>query len=115
MTDAEGCVYANAGSIADRARVTKESVLIAMDKFLKPDPESTTKEFEGRRVEVIEGGWRLLNHGKYREMMSVERRREYYREKKAEYRKKAKDAHKGLTTKQIIRERAIAEDGLDKV
>lgn len=34
----------------------------------------------GRRIAEIDGGWRLLNHAKYRHIRSSEERREYMRE-----------------------------------
>ena len=46
--------------------VEKASSIIA--DFLAPDPYSGTPDFEGRRIEVIDRGWRLLNYSKYRKM-----------------------------------------------
>jgi len=34
-----------------------------------PDPDSRTKEFDGRRIQRIEGGWIVLNHQKYRDFL----------------------------------------------
>jgi hypothetical protein len=44
--------------------------------FHEPDPDSRTKDFEGRRIDTIEGGWLLLNHSKYRAIQSDEALRE---------------------------------------
>jgi hypothetical protein len=61
-----------------------------LDCFLAPDPDSRTKDDEGRRIEEIDGGWLLLNHAKYRKMASKEEqiekataRTRRYRESKA--------------------------------
>ena len=47
---------------------------------MSPDQYSRTQDHEGRRIEAVEGGWRLLNHAKYRAMRDAENRREYQRE-----------------------------------
>jgi len=67
-----------AGSIPGLARlanVSLEDTSRALETLLSPDPYSRTPDKEGRRLEVIEGGWRLLNHEKYRDMRDEERRR----------------------------------------
>jgi hypothetical protein len=90
MADRDGCVWASLPGLADRAKVTREECEAALDKFYEADPDSRTQEHDGRRVEKIDGGWRLLNHAKYRAMMSTEDRREYNRVKQSEYRAKKK-------------------------
>lgn len=91
-TDENGVVVGTLNKIARDARVDVEACQRAMDKFLAPDPMSLTPDNEGRRIEVVDGGWRLLNHAKYREMMSLESRREYYRLKRREYRQRDREA-----------------------
>lgn len=90
-TDEMGIVRATPKYLARVARVDLESTLTALETFLAPDPDSLTADFDGRRIEVVEGGWRLLNHGKYRDLMSAEQVREYNRVRQAEYRKRRKD------------------------
>jgi hypothetical protein len=70
MTDKHGCVYSSVPGLADRAKVSRQEVDIALACFLAPDPDSRTKDMEGRRVEEIDGGWRLLNHAKFDRMRS---------------------------------------------
>lgn len=86
MADKGGMVMASLPGLAHRARVSVEECKGALEKFMRPDPHSRTVEFEGRRIEQVDGGWRLLNHGKYRALMSAEDRRAYNRQKQAEYR-----------------------------
>ena len=114
-TDENGCVICTLNKLARDARVDADSCQAALDKFLAPDLSSLSSANEGRRIELIEGGWRLLNHGKFREMMSAEQRREYYREKKREYRMKAKAHHKGQTIKEVAREKLEAGDKIDGI
>ncbi len=88
MADRNGCVNASIPGLARMAGISVEQTTEGLGKFLSPDAYSRTPDNEGRRVEVIEGGWHLLNHGKYRELMSAEERREYNRKKQAERRHK---------------------------
>ena len=58
-------------SIPGLARVSGVSIPAceaALATFLAPDAYSRTKDDEGRRIQVIEGGWWMINHGKYREL-----------------------------------------------
>jgi hypothetical protein len=91
MADKDGNVWASLPGLADRAKVTREECESALQKFFEPDPDSRSREHDGRRVEKIDGGWKLLNHWKYRAMMGTEDRREYQRVKQAEYRRRKKD------------------------
>ena len=66
MADSKGRVWASIPGLANRARVTVQQVENALITFKSPDHYSRTPDNEGRRVEDIDGGWRLLNHEKYR-------------------------------------------------
>jgi hypothetical protein len=76
--------------LAHLARVPLESAQRAIDKFLSADPYSRSKANDGRRIEVVEGGWLILNGAAYRSKMDQDERREYNRKKQAEYRNKIK-------------------------
>ena len=80
MADRKGRVWASIPGLANRARVPLEDTEIALELFLSPDKYSRTPDYEGRRIEKIDGGWRLLNHEKYLAMRDDEMRREYQRE-----------------------------------
>ena len=54
------------------AGVKVEDCESAIEKFMAPDRYSRTPDDEGRRIEVIAGGWALLNHAQYRAMASKE-------------------------------------------
>jgi hypothetical protein len=62
------------------ARLTVQDTATALAKLEGPDPYSRTQDYEGRRIEKADGGWIVLNHGKYRDRERVERRREYQAE-----------------------------------
>lgn len=73
--DRHGEVQASIPGLARIAGVAVEDCRTAIHKFLSPDPDSRTKDDEGRRIEEIDGGWLLINHQKYREMASGEDRK----------------------------------------
>lgn len=86
MADKDGVVEAAVPGLANTARVTVEDVLAALEKFKAPDPYSRSKDFDGRRIEDVRGGWKLLNHSFYRAKMGKEEMREYKAAKQREYR-----------------------------
>jgi hypothetical protein len=75
----DGCVYASVPGLARLANVSIAEVEAALSCFLAPDPHSRTKDHEGRRIEEIDGGWRLLNHAKYDAIRNQSERAEYKR------------------------------------
>jgi len=99
MTNKFGEVNASVPGLAKAAGITLEETEDALQRFLSPDKYSRTPDNEGRRIEVMEGGWRLLNHPKYRELMSTDERREYFRIKQAERRARlSKNCQKSSNT-----------------
>lgn len=79
MADSSGDVHGSIPGLARIANISLEDCEAALARFLGPDPYSRTKDNEGRRVEEIDGGWKLLNHAKYRKIRSAEERRDYMR------------------------------------
>lgn len=94
--------------LANVARVTVEQCKEALEKFKAPDPDSTSKAHEGRKIEELEeGGWLVLNGEVYAKMLSYEERREYNRQKMEEHRKRKKIVkHEGACSgaQQAVRE-----------
>lgn len=90
LSDKDGNVISTVKSLALMSRVGVEKTVEALAKFLAPDPEGLTQEHEGRRLSLIEGGWHLLNHSKYRQMLRNAERGEYKRDWMAKARAKAK-------------------------
>jgi hypothetical protein len=85
------------GSIPGLARIAGvpvEDCRNAIAKFLSPDPDSRTKDDEGRRIEEIPGGWALLNYRKYRDMASDEDRKRAAAERQQRVRdRKSRNSH----------------------
>jgi hypothetical protein len=76
MADRVGRVWGSIPGLANRARVPVDAAEQAINTFLGPDKYSRTTENDGRRIEVIQGGWRLLNYLHYRGIMDDEAVRE---------------------------------------
>lgn len=94
LKDKDGYVYGSLGWLSDAAKVPKEECCKALAILAAPEADSKTKEFEGRRIEVVDGGWIILNHHKYIDKMREQRqdmRRAYQARKQREYRAKKKD------------------------
>jgi hypothetical protein len=82
MKDKEGRVFASVIGLADRSKVTLEECQLALNRLSSPDPHSRSPEFEGRRIEAIDGGWSVLNHFKYRDADRTDYWRSRYEKQK---------------------------------
>jgi len=88
IKDEHGIVLGTEETLARIANVTLQHVTDAIERFSSPDKHSRTPDNEGRRIAKCDGGWIVLNHGKYRENDAIlrEKTRERvrrFREKKA--------------------------------
>lgn len=67
----EGLIDEVPASLAAAIGVPVELLTQCINDFMKPDIGSRTKEHDGRRLALIDPnrdwGWKVLNHGKYRE------------------------------------------------
>lgn len=88
--DASGVVEGSIPGFARVACVTIKEMEDALGVLLAPDPHSRTKEHEGRRLEIIDGGWLVLNYAKYREHGQAKEgsRAPYHREWRRKQREK---------------------------
>lgn len=80
MADARGNVYGSVPGLARRANVTLQEAEQALESFRSPDAYSRTKDQDGRRIVDMDGGWHLVNHGKYGAVRDAAERRESKRE-----------------------------------
>lgn len=64
--DSKGVVEGSVPGFASLCRVTDEEMREALVLLTGPDPDSRTPDHDGRRLEVVPGGWRILNYGAYR-------------------------------------------------
>jgi hypothetical protein len=80
QADRGGNVYGSIPGLARLANISLADVETALTSLMSPDPYSRTPDNEGRRLEAIDGGWRLLNHAKYAAIRDKAERTEYKRE-----------------------------------
>lgn len=80
--------FASVRNLAQHARVSDSDCQTAVDVLESPDPDSSDPAHEGRRIERVPGGWLVLNAEKYRELGSLESRREKTAERTREWRKR---------------------------
>ncbi len=67
LADATGFVRAAASAIAREAGISADVARRALDLFQSADDESRTPDNQGKRIERVDGGYRVLNYEKYRE------------------------------------------------
>lgn len=70
MADENGFVSASPDGVARRANIPKQDCYAALKTLEAPDIHSKSKEWGGRRIEQVEGGWQVLNYTKYREIQT---------------------------------------------
>lgn len=88
LSNRDGIVEASIPGLAKMAGVALEDCEAALQRLEGPDKYSRTKDFEGRRIAPVDGGWQLINHRKYRDKLSKEERTEYNRVKQQESRQR---------------------------
>jgi hypothetical protein len=104
--DREGIVWGALPGLARAAVLEIKDCEAALKILTSPDPRSTTKAFEGRRVEKVDGGWKVLNHDLYRTAISKEYRLHYQAQKQKEYRARKRGK---LLPGEAANERALRE------
>jgi len=92
LKDRRQVVEASLPGLADFAKVSLEKCREALKVLSEPDPYSRSKEYEGRRIREVEGGWEILNGEKYRDKMNADERRENNRIYQQRWRERQKRA-----------------------
>lgn len=87
LKDQNGIVTKNITGIARITNLPVATCEAAVLKFESPDPQSSSKAHEGRKLlKIPEGGWFVVNSDKYREFGWSEDKKKFERERKAKYR-----------------------------
>lgn len=110
VSDKGGLVESSLPGLADMARVPIKECQEALKVLSEPDEWSRSKEFEGRRIREVEGGWLILNYEKYRNRLSLEDRRDYQRVKQAEYRAKKRGKGSPSASERLLESAKTAEE-----
>jgi len=91
LSDKDGYVAGSIPGLADLARVSIPECEHALEKLQQPDRYSRSPEHDGRRIEVVEGGWFILNRAKYRDSGWDQQKRDRHREANRRYYKRKKN------------------------
>ena len=83
-----GVVEGSIPGLAHQARISLEDCKRGLETLLAPDPYSRTTDHDGCRIQVVDGGWQILNYGKYRYRMSADEQREKARIRKQRQRER---------------------------
>jgi uncharacterized phage protein (TIGR02220 family) len=67
MADSDGLLSAAVTGISSVSKVSIENTQKAIDIFLSPDKLSTNPDHEGRRIERVNEGYKILNYEVYRQ------------------------------------------------
>lgn len=88
IADPHGYVVGTDVAISRRMNMPVEDFRKCVHQLMQPDPDSNSKEEEGRRVILsdCERGYYLVNYTKYRDTRDEEQRREYMRDYMRKYR-----------------------------
>jgi hypothetical protein len=97
MADKEGQVGASCPGLAKAAGVSLADCREALSYLLSPDSESRTKEYGGRRIAEMSGGWLILNYKKYRDIKDAESVRESVRARVRKYRERKESCNADVT------------------
>ena len=76
--------------LARISNISLDEAKEAIECFLAPDPESRTRDKDGRRLEPIEGGYRVINFEKYRTKCSDNQYKAQTAKRVARWREKQK-------------------------
>jgi len=74
-----GWVPAASTGIIDRSGLPRKRAAQALEKLSRPDPDSRSRDYDGRRLVRVDGGFVVLNYQKYRDRDygAAERMRRY--------------------------------------
>src|SRR6185503_19869441 len=84
--DRNGVCAMTVGGLAALARISRDEAVDAFNVLSASDTDTLTQEHEGRRIERVDGGWKLLNWEIYREKAKKAIIQEYNREAQARHR-----------------------------
>jgi len=82
MADEEGVVRAATSGIRRRAGVSEKEVAEAVKVLSEPDLDSKDKDYGGRRIERVDGGYLVLNYRKYREIRTKKQQKDAERQRR---------------------------------
>lgn len=102
-------------ALARAANVSLPQARKAVQELEAPDPQSTSKDHEGRRILAIRGGWQVVNFTTYRDFRTMEQeaaaeRKRRQREKEEAERDKSRDVPLGHSDDRADVRRQTSDD-----
>lgn len=98
ITPRDGVAPITAGGLARMANITREQAEDALNVLSSPDEDTLTQKNEGRRIERVAGGWKLLNWHDYRDKAKAAMVREQNREAQARWRESQEEEKSDTST-----------------
>lgn len=89
LCDARGMVRSSVPSMAHLCYITIDRLNEILAEFKSPDSYSRVKAHDGRKIEDVDGGWRVLNYELYRKRLK-QRKALTDAERQARYRERHK-------------------------
>lgn len=103
LKDEDHIVRLSAYQISRRAKKTECEVLDALRVLSSPDSKRLeAQEFDGRRIQMVDEGWLVLNGEKYRELVKLEMIRARNRRGQKAYRERKKMLEKMPVNPQAV-------------
>jgi len=104
--------FASGVNLARRAIVTPEEAAAALKVLESPDPHSSDRDNDGRRIERVPGGWIVLNASKYRAIVTANESSMLTKERAQRYRDRKRN---NVTKRDEVAERhgVITQSGAD--
>jgi hypothetical protein len=87
-SDENGFVSCSRSGLLRLSNISETAFSTGLECLLSPDNDSRTSEYDGRRIEKIEGGYLILNYDKYRTSEIIKREQARERVKRHRERKK---------------------------
>jgi len=106
----DGLVEAALPGLARAANVSVEACEASVKKLESPDEYSRSTTNDGRRIEKVDGGWRIYNYVKYMEKMDMESRRAYNARKMREYRERERGLRKQMGIRAVVNAKVTEEE-----
>lgn len=103
MVNRDGIVECTVPGLAKMAEVAVPKVQEALTKLSEPDSGSRNHENDGRRIEAVAEGWRLLNYDLYRWKSSPEENADRQRRYRLRKKRIAGELHKRNEALQICK------------
>lgn len=85
------CRFGCLGNVARRANLSPEDAQYGIDVLGAPDIQNPHQENDGRRIEPVDGGFMVLNHGKYSSIGNSDQNRQSNRDRQRRYRERQKE------------------------